>query len=162
MAKEILGKAISIFRLLSEREGGEEKYKASIAACYSYIGDIYRWQERYEQALQYYNEAVHIGQGPVATNGMAQIYSNIGQVKYLQGRYTESHIYLDKARESLERNGYRWGLERTEVYLALVSLADGHRDAARIHYEKAKIISEKIGNPLTEQLLRETETQLGI
>ncbi len=160
MAKETLGKAIRIFQTLGREESGREKYKTCIAACYTYLGDIYRWQRQYEQALQCYNEGIHIGKGPVATNGMAQIYSNIGQVKYLQGRYAESTIYLDRARESLEKNGYRWGLERTEAYLALVCLADENRDDARIHYEKAKIMSEKIGNPETETILREVKEKL--
>ena len=159
MAEEALEKAVSVFRALQQEKDGED-YQASIAACHNYRGDIYRAQELYEEALRCYNEGVRIGQSTTATNGLAQIYSNIGQVKYLQKRYTESYIYLDKARESLEKNGYRWGLERTEGYLALVCLATDRQGEARLHLEKARIISEKIGNPVTERVLEQVEQMM--
>jgi tetratricopeptide (TPR) repeat protein len=159
MAEESLTKAIGVFRSLQQEADGED-YMASIAACYNYMGDIYRAQERYDEALRNYNEGVRIGQGTAATNGLAQIYSNIGQVKYQQKRYAESYIYLDKARESLEKNGYRWGLERTEGYLALVCLATDKVSEARMHLEKAKTISEKIGNPVTQRVIAQAEEKL--
>ena len=159
MAEESLTKAIGVFRALQQEADGED-YMASIAACYNYMGDIYRAQERYDEALRNYNEGVRIGQGTAATNGLAQIYSNIGQVKYQQKRYAESYIYLDKARESLEKNGYRWGLERTEGYLALVCLATDKVSEARLHLEKAKTISEKIGNPVTQRVIAQAEEKL--
>ena len=159
MAEESLTKAVSVFHELQQQADGED-YSASIAACYNYMGDIYRAQERYDEALRNYNEGVRIGQGTAATNGLAQIYSNIGQLKYQQKRYTESYIYLDKARESLEKNGYRWGLERTEAYLALVCLATGRTGDAKIHLEKAKMISEKIRNPVTQKIIAMAEEEL--
>ncbi|MBO5564274.1 MAG: tetratricopeptide repeat protein [Lachnospiraceae bacterium] len=152
-AKDTLNKAISLFRAEEEKKPGS--YKASIAACLKYLGDIYRIQGAYDEALSYYNDALHESRGPVVTNGMAQIYSNIGQVRYYQERYAESFIHLDKAREYLERNGYFWGLERTECYLAMVCLKTGKTGEAKLHYEKASLLSEKVKNPVTENLLRE-------
>ena len=128
MAEEALSKAIGMFRALQQENDGED-YSASIAACYNYMGDIYRAQERFEDALRYYNEGVRIGQGTTATNGLAQIYSNIGQVKYLQKRYAES-------------------------------AATDRRDEGRLHLEKARMISEKIGNPVTERILIRAEEAL--
>lgn len=157
MAEEFLRKSLTIFY---ELESGTGKYKASIAASYNYLGDIYRMQERYEEALEYYQRAKKIGQGPVETNGIGQIYSCIGQVMYCQGRYEEAGTYLEKARDCLEKNGYRWGLERAETFLSMTCLKTGRREEAVQHYKKGKELSEKIGNPTTERLLREVEKKL--
>ena len=157
-ANDTLEKAIALFRKEEEKKPGS--YKASIAACLKYMGDIYRIQGLYDEALSYYHDALREGQGQVVTNGMAQIYSNIGQVRYYQERYAESYIHLDKARECLEKNSYFWGLERTECYLALVCLKTGKQGEAKLHYEKAALISEKVKNPVTENLLKELATQI--
>ena len=95
------------------------------------------------------------------TNGIGQVYSNIGPVMYWEGRYEEAGNYLEKARDCLEKNGYRWGLERAETYLAMTCLKTGKREEARRHYEKGRELSEKIGNPTTERLLGEVEKRLG-
>lgn len=150
MAQEVLQKALMLFR---ELEDGGGKYTASIAACYNYIGDIYRIQERYDEALEYYNKGMKLGKSPVETNGMGQVYCNVGQVMFSQGRYEGAWNYLERARECLERNGYRWGLERTEAYLAMTSLKTGKREQAVEHYYKAEALSAKIQNPTTEYLL---------
>ncbi|PNH20845.1 histidine kinase [Lachnospiraceae bacterium] len=161
VAQETLFRAVELFSSLTA-ESGKNLYKAGMAACYAYLGDIYRFQEDPGEALRYYHEGVRIGQGAVVTNGMAQLYASIGQVKFHQGRYTESGIYLDKARECLEKNSYRWGLERAEAYLALLRLEEGEPDEARIHYEKGRALSRKIRNPETEALLEAVEQRMNL
>jgi len=94
------------------------------------------------------------------TNGMGQIYSSMGQIYYLRGQYGEAMEYLLKARDCLEKNGYRWGLERTEGYLALVCIKTGDYEKAREHYEKAREISVKIRNPETGRLLAEVVREM--
>lgn len=68
------------------------------------------------------------------TNGIGQVYCNIGQVMYCQGRLLEAWNYLERARECLEKNGYRWGLERAETYLAMTCLKTGRKEEAAEHY----------------------------
>lgn len=150
MAEEVLHKAISIFQRMEDKDS---RYAASIAACYNYMGDIYKVQKRYEEALKLYTKAVEEGKGPVEFNGVGQVYSSIGQVMYFQGDYEEAFKYLEMARECLEKNRYRWGLERAEVFLSLTCLKTGKIVEARKHYEKGTEISAKIGNPTTEKML---------
>ncbi|MBR0172628.1 MAG: tetratricopeptide repeat protein [Lachnospiraceae bacterium] len=158
-AKEALDHAIALFRAEEKETPG--RYGAAIAACLKYQGDIYRIRGRYEEALPFYEDAVREGRDHVPTNGTAQIYSNIGQVRYYQERYAESYIQLDKARDILETNGYYWGLERTEAYLALVCLKTERREEAKSHYDKALKISGRIKNPVTEALLGEIRETYG-
>lgn len=155
VAETMLLRSLSLFQELDQ-----EIYGAGIAACYNYLGDLYRRQGRYDEAMAYYGRARSVGEGLLETNGMGQIYSNVGQIFYLRGQYEEAMEYLEKARDCLERNGYRWGLERTEGYLALVCLKNGDENGAREHYERARAISVKIRNPETEKLLAEVVHQL--
>ena len=91
---------------------------------------------------------------------MAQIYSGIGQLLYLLGRDAESGEYLTRAAGILTASGYRWGLERTEGYLALLAIRQQQTAAAADHLEKARYIAERIRNPETEELLLEAEVAL--
>lgn len=150
MAEEVLRKAISIFQKLERADG---RYTASIVACYNYMGDIYKVQKRYEDALKLYGRAVEEGKGAAEFNGVGQVYSSIGQVMYFQGNYEEASKYLEMARECLEKNRYRWGLERAEAFLALTCLKTGKRAEAQAHFLKGSEISKKIDNPITEKML---------
>ena len=133
------------------------KYRASIAACIAYLGDIKRKQGEPEAALLRYREAAAIGAVSGETNGMAQIYSGIGQLLYLLGRYEESGKYLERASAVLSANGYRWGLERSEAYLALLCVRQGKKEEARQHLERARYIASRIQNPETELLIHGAE-----
>jgi serine/threonine kinase, putative regulatory protein len=88
---------------------------------------------------------------------MAQIYSGIGQLLYLLGRYEESGKYLARASAVLSANGYRWGLERSEAYLALLCVRQGKKEEARQHLERARYIASRIQNPETELLIHGAE-----
>lgn len=157
MAENVLQKSISVFR---ELEDGERGYAASIAACYNYMGDIYKAQGRYEEALKYYGKGIEEGKGPVEINGLGQLYSSVGQVLYFQKNYEGAFRYLEMARECLDKNGYRWGLERAEAFLAMTCLKTGKKEEARQHFEKGVELSEKIGNPTTEGLLAAIREEL--
>lgn len=159
MARDVLGKAITVFRDLEEGKG---QYTASIAACLNYIGDVYKQQGLYPDALIYYEQALEMGLGPVETNGLGQVYCNIGQIMYYMENYPDAQVYLEKAKECLERNGYRWGLERTEAYMALTCLKTGRIEEAKKHYEKGMILSGQIGNPTTMEVLDAMKKELDI
>ena len=79
---------------------------------------------------------------------------------YCQGRLLEAWNYLERARECLEKNGYRWGLERAETYLAMTCLKTGRKEEAAEHYSRAVGLSAKIGNPTTEQLLEAVKREM--
>ena len=105
-------------------------------------------------------KGITVGQGQVETKGIGQVYCNIGQVMYCQGRLLEAWNYLERARECLEKNGYRWGLERAETYLAMTCLKTGRKEEAAEHYSRAVGLSAKIGNPTTEQLLEAVKREM--
>lgn len=155
-AEETLCRAIEIFR---NAGGGKVYFRMSVAACYGYLGDLYREKEEWEQAEDYYKTAIQMVAGMVATNGLGQFYSGLGQLYFLEGKDKEAREYLERAVECLKGNGYDWGLERTYAYLALVLERQGSREAAKAAYLESRKISDKIKNPTTEKLLKEIEEQ---
>lgn len=154
-AEQLLTKSLSLFRDLDP-----ERFGPGIAACYNYLGDLYRRRNDPKEAMIYYQKAKTAGEKAAVTNGTGQIYSNIGQLLYGCGNMEESLEYLKKAERCLEKNGYLWGLERTEGYLSLLYLEQGNKELAEKHYEKGKQISDKIRNPETEELMRDIAERL--
>ena len=155
VAETMLLQALSLFEELDH-----EIYGAGVAACYNYLGDVYRKQDHLDEAMAYYGRALAVGESLSFMNGLGQIYSSMGQVHCLRGQYKEAMALLEKAVECLERNGYRWGLERAEGWLALTCIKTGDLKSAREHYRKGREISDKIRNPETERLLSEVEKRL--
>ncbi len=153
-AEESFRQAIKIFQMPESEEGC---FHISIAACYGYLGDLYREQGELEHAAEYYEKALETGTDKVMANGLGQFYSGLGQVRLLQGEYGEGEKYLLRAIECLKRHGYYWGREKAEAYLAMLLLKEGRVEEARSYYEESRKISKKIKNPSTEMLLQEME-----
>lgn len=151
-AEENFRRSIEIFQKTESEDGC---FHISIAACYGYLGDLYREQGKLEQAAEYYEKALETGKDKVMTNGLGQFYSGLGQVRFLQGNYEEGEKYLLQAVECLKRHGYYWGREKAEACLAILLLKQGRTEEARKYYEESRRISEKMKNPSTEQLLQE-------
>lgn len=152
-----LEESIHIFE--SWEEGGR-RHSMNIAACYCYMGDICRCRQEINTAYDYYLTAIDTNTEKLGTNGLGQFYSNAGQVLYNMEHYDESRKYLQKSLEAYQRYGYMWGLERTLAYLTLLELAENKTAQARIWYQQAREISDKIRNPETNRLLQLAAEQL--
>ena len=128
-------------------EAEDGRFRISIAACYGYLGDLYREQGKLDEAVQYYEKAVQTGNDKVKANGLGQFYSGLGQVRMLQGRYEEGEKYLQEAIGCLERHGYYWGREKAEACLAQLLLKTGRKKEAKKYFAESRKISRKIKNP---------------
>ena len=157
-ARSLLTQAREFFE---NRDGGRGQYAMNIAACYNYIGDVCREMKEYQSALSYYKIAIEKGTEKVVTNGLGQFYSNVGQMYYFMEKNTEARTYLEKAIACFEKNGYYWGLERAEAYMALVLLRFGEKDQAKKHYKKAVSLTEKMNNPTTVSVIRQISKEAG-
>lgn len=154
-AEQMLLWAASAF----ERLGGE--YGASRAACLNYVGDVYRIQGQLKEAVEYYEKAVELVKKQPMINGLGQFYANEGQALYLAGESGRARMCLEQAAGCLKKNGCLWGLERVEACLALLSLDEGDRKEALLHYSAGKRIAEQIRNPHTRELLELAGERLG-
>ena len=116
-AEENFRRSIEIFQKTESEDGC---FHISIAACYGYLGDIYREQGKLEQAAEYYEKALETGKDKVMTNGLGQFYSGLGQVRLLQENYEEGENIFFRRWECLKHHGYYWGREKAEACLAVL------------------------------------------
>lgn len=79
VAETMLLQALSLFEELDH-----EIYGAGVAACYNYLGDVYRKQDHLDEAMAYYGRALAVGENLSFMNGLGQIYSSMGQVPLSQ------------------------------------------------------------------------------
>lgn len=156
-AWQALEESIAVFE---SWEPGGRRHSMNIAACYCYMGDICRLRGEINSAYDYYLTAIDTNTEKLGTNGLGQFYSNAGQVQYNMKHYKEARSYLLKSLEAYQRYGYMWGLERTLAYLTLLELAEENPSQARIWYQQAREISDKIRNPETNRLLDIAAAQL--
>jgi tetratricopeptide (TPR) repeat protein len=84
----------------------------------------------------------------------------MGQILYLQNKDKEAQQYLEKAIACLKRHGYYWGLERAEIYMAMLLKRQDCLEEAQAYYKESKQISEKIKNPITMELIQEFEENM--
>ena len=84
----------------------------------------------------------------------------MGQILYLQNKDKEAQQYLEKAIACLKRHGYYWGLERAQIYMAMLLKRQNCLEEAKAYYKESMKISEKIKNPTTIELLREFERNM--
>ena len=75
VAETMLLQALSLFEELDH-----EIYGAGVAACYNYLGDVYRKQDHLDEAMAYYGRALAVGENLSFMNGLGQIYSSMGQI----------------------------------------------------------------------------------
>lgn len=156
-AEETLKKAMEFFGSFGENK---EYFSMSIAACHGYLGDLNRARGNFEEAAACYKTAIEMGTGKVVTNGLGQFYSSMGQLFYMQQQDLQAREYLEKAVSCLKRHGYYWGLERAQVYMALLLRRQGETEAAKAYCRESRKISDKIKNPTTMKLLEEAETAM--
>lgn len=156
-AEEKFLEAIEIFKSPGDVGGC---FRMSSAACYGYLGDLYRAQGKLEEAAYYYETALKTGTDKVMANGLGQFYSGLGQVRMLQERFREGEELLQKALDCFKHHGYYWGRERAEAYMALLLLKEGRKEEARKYWEESRRISNKIKNPSTELLLQQLAKEL--
>ena len=71
------------------------------------------------------------------TNGLGQFYSGMGQIFYLQNKDKEARQYLEKAISCLKRHGYYWGLERAQIYMAMLLKRQNCQDEAEAIIRRA-------------------------
>ncbi len=137
-----LRKAIKIFDSSINRE----KYILNIVASLFYLGEGYRLQGVYQEALSYYNEAINLCDENEEFPAAALIFSKIGYVKYKQENIDEAQFYFLKSLKAYEKSIFVWG--RTEVYYFLYRIYEQKNNKAKasIYLEQALKFINKDSN----------------
>ncbi|MEW8974344.1 MAG: tetratricopeptide repeat protein, partial [Tissierellaceae bacterium] len=114
--EEYIYKALRVFDTFENRE----KYILNIVACEFYLGESYRLQKVYEDALNHYFKSLRLCDDNEDCPAAALIFSKIGYVKYEQGIIDEAQFYYLKSLKAYDNTIFAWG--RSEVYYYLYSI----------------------------------------
>lgn len=131
-----------------------------LAACYNYRGEIYMYDEEWEEALLYISKAVSSCHFEPPTAGLGMSYTNMGILLYQMARYDKASEYFEKARMCFQNISIQWGRTREEAYSALLDLKLGKTKSALHHYAAACRYAGKDYSPYTTAILQEVYNQL--
>ena len=143
-AEEILKQSIGIFHAINQHE---DRYTLNIAAGYNYIGEIHRYNMRFNSALEYYKKAITICEEKKIMRGLTTFYTNSGQAALDMGDYHRSKGYFQKAIQLYNQLDNLWGRSTAEGYLALLLIKDGDYENAYEHLKRAELYAEKLQSP---------------
>lgn len=132
----------------------DPSYQMGLAACYNYLGEIRLAQGKEESALDHFYRAIQCCQDRWVTNGLGVFYTNAGATLYEMGISEKSAVYLEKAIRCFQETQSIWGRAKAEAYAALLANQKQEQAAAWEHYELAKKIAKKMGNPSSLQVVR--------
>lgn len=151
-----IDKALEIFNLDQNRE----RYRLNIVASMFYLGESYRLQSLFKNALEYYNKAIDLCCDNEDCPAAALIFSKVGYVKYKLGVIDEALFYYLKSLKAYEKNIFAWG--RTEVYYYLYKLYESKNmmKKANLYLENSlkyidKYTSEELKNKIYELINRQ-------
>lgn len=156
-AENLLNESINIFENLNKMQN---KYSLAIAACYNYIGQIYKYNSDFNEAFNYYSKAIKICEENHISKGLYIFYTNAGQVLYEIKKYNESEYYINKSLKLFSNYNDIWGLGMAEGYAALLSFHKNDLPKANLHLKNAEKIAKKFNNPRALNLVERVKKEL--
>lgn len=143
-AEDLLKQSIDKFLSIEDRK---ERYSMHIAAAYSYLGDIRRYNMQFHSSLRYYDKAISLCEGNAAGSSLATFCTNAGQAAFDAGDYISAKSYFERAFRTYEQVDSIWGRGTAEGYMALLQIAEGNYKEALKSLKRADHYSDKIKNP---------------
>lgn len=105
-----------------------------LLACYNGRGNIYKYMERYDEAIEDYNRCYNGAEKIGFTRYMMPPTANIGHVYILQGKYAEALPYNLKAIEIMKRIGNTKNLWENYMHVSnIYSELGDYKNALEYH-----------------------------
>ncbi len=140
--EEYILKATDIFNSLND----SVKYILNIAASYFYIGESYRLQKKYVEAIEYYDRAYELCDEDEDFPAIALIFSKIGFSKFQLEIYDEAQFYFLKSLKAYNKTVFAWGRAEVYYYLALIYDKKKMKEKSRSYLSGAILFGDKYYN----------------
>jgi tetratricopeptide (TPR) repeat protein len=108
------------------------------------LGKIYRIYQRYEEAIDHYQQAEQAFKLTNDKEGISKIYHNLGNVYILLGRFKNAHKYHKKALEIAKQLGNQRAIASSYLNIGSLYYQNGEVDKALVNFEEAKNLFELI------------------
>lgn len=113
-----------------------------IANTYNIIGVVFEHQQKYDQALQYYQTAYQKSKG-IDPLGQAGYLLNIGTIYQLKNNYTKAITYLNHAHAQFLAQNEPLGVAMSANHLGEVHLKMRQYDRAKGYFQKGLQLGEE-------------------
>jgi DNA-binding SARP family transcriptional activator/predicted ATPase/Tfp pilus assembly protein PilF len=113
------------------------------------LGNIYLRLGQYEQAKDYFEQALVSVQAGGARQSIANAYLKLGSIYKRLGGYTRSQAYFEKALEIYETLAHKRGISMSTGWLGILHYEQGHFEHAETYYEQARLLSAEMGDELS-------------
>lgn len=119
----------------------------NVAVVYNYMGELYRSEQEFEKAKNYFEKAIQISEKHGIINSLATFYTNYSKTLYELGVYKEARVNAMKAIDIFEFTGISWRRSVIENIMVLIELKAGNIQKAFLHYNSGVQYAMKMGNP---------------
>lgn len=143
-AEELLKQCINKFLTI---DNSKDKYCMHIAAAYSYLGDIRRYNMKFKRSLEYYDKAISLCENKMEGGSLAIFCTNAGQAAYDAGDYIRAKNYFLRAFKIYNKIDSIWGRGIAEGYMTLILITEGYYKEALESLKRADEYSRQIKNP---------------
>ena len=130
-----------------------------LATSYNNIGEVYRFQGKYEQAQQWHNKAIEIQKRLGLDVGLAYSYNNLGAVYAEKGDFEESLRWLNQAREIQEQLGLEVDLAQIYTNIGVDNFNQGRFDKALFYVKKTIQLNDQLRSSNQSQISRQVFVQ---
>lgn len=143
-AEKLLNESINIFNVTKQVAN---KYSLNIAAAYNYIGEIRKYNMKFDEALEYYDKAIAICENKNALTSIAIFEINAGEAAFDMGNYSKAKEYFSRAYDLYTQLDMLWRRSTVEAFMSLLLCKEGEYNEALQYLKDADIHSKKIKNP---------------
>lgn len=125
----------------------EDQYALSIAAAYSYMGDIRKLQGKYKESLPFYEQAIQICEDKNVMTSLAFISVNAGESAYHISMPELAKQYLETALTIYKHFNIMWGKSIAESLMSLIRVREGNYEEALDYLRRSERSAQSLGNP---------------
>ncbi len=129
-----------------------QSFALNIAACYNYLGELYRKQQQFPRAITYYKKAIATC---TRRNCPASptFYTNLARAYLAFGQYSEGRETLEAACRLYDDSSILMGRSIAKGFLSCMEAAEGRTEEAAVLLRDAKETAPRLSSPLELGLL---------
>ncbi|MCM2140022.1 AAA family ATPase [Vagococcus fluvialis] len=143
MAEKLLKESINTFMLT---DSIAKKYAVNIAAAYNYLGEIRFNESRFEEAYDYFLEAINLCSNKKSLSSLSVFYTNAGAALFAQQKYELAEDFLLSSLAIYKELNTFWKRPRLDAYLALVYYYKNDSKQIKHFLDKGQEFAETMKN----------------
>ncbi len=139
-----------------------KRYALNIAAVYYYLGESRRFRSQWEEAQNYYSEAIRLCQDIGQEGRLTIFYTQAGHAAYESGDLDRAESCFQKALQLYGNYDFRWGRSTACGFQSLIRFRQGHGKEALALMEEAMLHAKRLGNPYEMGLCNRVRAEMRV